>query len=667
MQGRVLTCGLNTHGQLGRLVSDDDNATSTRSAFLPIGFENARLNEAGVSCETVVSAIDCGHDFCVCIDEANDCVFSWGNGRDGQLGLGGNKKDMPLPKLVESISGQGAVGVACGRNFAAIRTAAGNVWTWGDNRRGQLGRSHKSVVGRQVKSLAAVCVTWVYCNQEDCFAICSDRSTMYSSLQIQSPKMKAKVSRSPGTPGKRHSKSNGANTPFSAEQCATQLAVVGTPICQPDNKLLRAHKLGMHANRCWSDRGWGSAWAQFPVDSQTGTSFFEVRIRDVQGAERGAKGCAGVVRVGWRCRNAHHELGGCKNSVGFGSTAQTSWNGRFQSYGEPFGNEGDVVGCLLSRAGDGGGVVFMVNGRVQGIAYNLRDCGLLSEPLFPAVACKLSEVEVNFGPDFQYPFAFESDSVPPLSLGEAMCTNVATAREQLHQEKVDVGDSISQGLLWRPDSSNGRRPGVQSPASSELINEDQQSYSEWVHETMSGELAPSACDEFHAWQPQGDVNHGRNRRSRHSRAASSKPKAQPRQRVPDANSISQATVDQIRAFACACAEDSDVPMSMPMRTGMSKADRQFVHQEARRLGLSSVSKGQGKSRHCVLFGPVTDRATRRERTPSGAGCADMVACHKTMPDASEGPGAAEGPEPEPEQACNVATAATGDVEKEASA
>ena len=230
-----------------------------------------------------------------------------------------------------------------------------------------------------------------------------------------------------------------------------QLAVVGTPTFQPDNKLSRAHRLGIQANRCWSDRGWGSAWADIPFAPQTSTAFFEVRIRDVQGAERGTKGRPGVVRVGWRCRNAHHELGGCKKSVGFGSTAQISWNGRFQSYGMPFGNEGDIVGCLLSRAGDGGGVVYMVNGLVQGIAYNLRDCGLLSEPLFPAVACKLSEVEVNFGPDFQYPFAFESTSVPPLSLGKPMCSNVATTREQLRQEEGDVVDSNSNGLRWQSD------------------------------------------------------------------------------------------------------------------------------------------------------------------------------------------------------------------------
>lgn len=142
----MLSCGANTHGQLGRPVSDDGNVSSTTSGFLPITFDDVRLNEADACCSTIISAIDCGYDFCVCVDEANDRVYSWGNGRDGQLGQGGNKRNMPFPKLVESMSGHGVVDVSCGLNFAAVRTVDGMVWTWGDNRLGQLGRSHKSVV-----------------------------------------------------------------------------------------------------------------------------------------------------------------------------------------------------------------------------------------------------------------------------------------------------------------------------------------------------------------------------------------------------------------------------------------------------------------------------------------------------------------------------------------
>ena len=202
--------------------------------------------------------------------------------------------------------------------------------------------------------------------------------------------------------------------------------------------------------------------------------------------------------------------------------------------------------------------------------------------------------------------------------------------------------SISKSLLWLPASSGGRQRGVHQPDISSASNEDQQSYSEWVHETMSGDLAPSLCDEFHAWEPQGDES--RVRRARKSRAASSHPKPKSSSPAPDTSSISQTLVDQIQAFACVCAEAGDVPMTMPMSTGMSKAERKFVHHEARRLGLSTISKGQGKSRHCVLLGPNTGCAPTQETMLSVVGCSDVMSGHESLPNALAMP------EPEPEQA-----------------
>lgn len=123
-------------------------------------------------------------------------------------------------------------------------------------------------VGRPVKSLASVCVSWVGCQQKDCFVICSDRSTMYSMLPANSLKTKVgsikigtTLNCTPEVASKRQNKSSIANKPFShPQQCATALAVVGAPMSQPDNKLSKAHNLGVHSNRCWSDRGWGSAY-----------------------------------------------------------------------------------------------------------------------------------------------------------------------------------------------------------------------------------------------------------------------------------------------------------------------------------------------------------------------------------------------------------------------
>jgi len=83
-------------------------------------------------------------------------------------------------------------------------------------------------------------------------------------------------------------------------------------------------------------------------------------------------------------------------------------------------------------------------------------------------------------------------------------------------------------------------------------------------------------------------------------------------------------------------------MRMRMPMGMSKAERQFVHEEARRLGLSSVSKGQGKSRHCVLLRQhvvlEADRCAQRQETALASFSTQGVLEPELEPE----------PEPEPE-------------------
>jgi len=88
-------------------------------------------------------------------------------------------------------------------------------------------------------------------------------------------------------------------------------------------------------------------------------------------------------------------LGCCKRAVGFGGTGKKVFRGKYDKYGQAFG-EGDVIGCLLSREGDSGSLVFTLNGRSCGVAFTLLDCGLQSQPLFPAVACLQAEVRQAF-------------------------------------------------------------------------------------------------------------------------------------------------------------------------------------------------------------------------------------------------------------------------------
>eukprot|EP01051_Picozoa_sp_SAG22_P023332 SAG22_NODE_5974_length_923_cov_1.377427_1_plen_87_part_10 len=79
----------------------------------------------------------------------------------------------------------------------------------------------------------------------------------------------------------------------------------------------------------------------------------------------------GGARIGFRCAaGAHHDLGGCRRSLSFGSTGRRGWRGKHHNYGVPWARVGDVVGCLLCRrmpGAPGGAVGFFVNGVPCGV------------------------------------------------------------------------------------------------------------------------------------------------------------------------------------------------------------------------------------------------------------------------------------------------------------
>ncbi len=91
-------------------------------------------------------------------DKPVGVIYSWGNGRFGQLGRGMSPAEQQYsdPRPVGILGGQGFGGrvssgilsrkICCGSNHCAALTAAGTVWTWGFNRHGCLGRPTKMPV-----------------------------------------------------------------------------------------------------------------------------------------------------------------------------------------------------------------------------------------------------------------------------------------------------------------------------------------------------------------------------------------------------------------------------------------------------------------------------------------------------------------------------------------
>ena len=77
----------------------------------------------------------CGHS--VALTESGRC-FSWGNGSDGRLGLGGTSTTV-TPRAVTALEGHVVTAAACGAAHTCVATADGKVFAFGDGTMGQLG------------------------------------------------------------------------------------------------------------------------------------------------------------------------------------------------------------------------------------------------------------------------------------------------------------------------------------------------------------------------------------------------------------------------------------------------------------------------------------------------------------------------------------------------
>jgi hypothetical protein len=81
--------------------------------------------------------IAAGNQHCIGISVRGN-VFTWGGNRRGQLG-DGFLNSCPSPTLVPQLKHRPVVSVCCGENHCLAMTVGGNLYAWGDNTQGQLG------------------------------------------------------------------------------------------------------------------------------------------------------------------------------------------------------------------------------------------------------------------------------------------------------------------------------------------------------------------------------------------------------------------------------------------------------------------------------------------------------------------------------------------------
>lgn len=125
--GKLFSWGSNQSGQLGQGFVKDQHTPQTLEYFESTG--------------TRLSFLACGDSYTAAITEKGE-LFTWGKNQYGNLGF--EARLQFTPQRVQALSGHNIVQVACGSDHTLALSSNGQVFTFGSNSHGQLGRNLQS-------------------------------------------------------------------------------------------------------------------------------------------------------------------------------------------------------------------------------------------------------------------------------------------------------------------------------------------------------------------------------------------------------------------------------------------------------------------------------------------------------------------------------------------
>ncbi|XP_038037047.1 probable E3 ubiquitin-protein ligase HERC4 isoform X3 [Anas acuta] len=187
--GTVYTCGCNDLGQLGhekarkRPGSEVFSWGQNKYGQLGLGYEYKKQNSPHVIKSLLgipFAQIAAGgaHSFVLTLSGA---IFGWGRNKFGQLGLN-DDNDRYVPTLLKSLRTQKVVHICCGEDHTAALTKEGGVFTFGAGGYGQLGHNSTSheINPRKVFELMGSVVTQITCGRQHTTAFVPSSGRIYS-------------------------------------------------------------------------------------------------------------------------------------------------------------------------------------------------------------------------------------------------------------------------------------------------------------------------------------------------------------------------------------------------------------------------------------------------------------------------------------------------------
>lgn len=87
----------------------------------------------------VITQISAGNNHVLALERDAGIVFSWGQNEFGQLGIGNREdRETPAQVLMNNNISEKVVQIYAGGNCSFAVTECGNLFSWGENRKGQL-------------------------------------------------------------------------------------------------------------------------------------------------------------------------------------------------------------------------------------------------------------------------------------------------------------------------------------------------------------------------------------------------------------------------------------------------------------------------------------------------------------------------------------------------
>ena len=127
--GEAHTIALDSEGKMHAFGWGEDGQLGLDENFLQDSIMSNNIKCIESIAHKIIK-ISAGCIFSACLTDMGQ-VFVWGNGEQGQLGLGMSIKSINFPTLVSSLRHEFILDIVCGNSFMLSISQSGNVYGWG--------------------------------------------------------------------------------------------------------------------------------------------------------------------------------------------------------------------------------------------------------------------------------------------------------------------------------------------------------------------------------------------------------------------------------------------------------------------------------------------------------------------------------------------------------